>query len=229
MSNIFKAVQILASNNPTLKMGVVQIGATLAATGATEREKFRADADYWDRAEAAKTPAEHEALFMEVLTKRLALNGDEAGMGLIEAAADEVLKCLEERKAHGWAGISYDCKTGVTSDYTAENAAWHAALKTLAGLLDSVIDGIPTGQRISAEGLAEKVSKLVVGGYSLRGKAWMKYGKERIYVTVFDANENAQAETLYLEKGKAFWKFRPRAIPEWADEVIAALEAAAAE
>ena len=57
----------------------------------------------------------------------------------------------------------------------------------------------------------------------------MKYGKERIYVTVFDAEGNAQAETLYLEKGKVFWKFRPRAIPEWADEVIAALEAAAAE
>lgn len=229
MSNIFKAAQILINNNPTLKMGIIQVGASLSAIGGTEEERFMADADYWDRAEAAKTPAEHEALFMEALTKRLAVNDDEAGMGLIEAAADEVLKCLEERKAHGWAGISYDCKTGVTSDYTAENAAWHAALKALAGLLDSVIDGIPTGQRISAEGLAEKVSKLVVGGYSLRGKAWMKYGKERIYVTVFDANENAQAETLYLEKGKAFWKFRPRAIPEWADEVIAALEAAAAE
>lgn len=229
MRNIFRAVQILANNNPTLKMGVVQIGASLAATGATEREKFRADADYWDRAEAAKTPAEHEALFMEALAKRLAVNGDEAGMGLIEAASNEMLKCFEERESHGWTEISYNCETGVTSDYTAENAAWHAARKALAGLLDSVIDGIPTGRKISADGLAEKVSRLVVGGYSLQGKAWMKYGKERIYVTVFDAEGNAQAETLYLEKGKAFWKFRPRATPEWADEVIAALEAAAAE
>ena len=229
MRNIFRAVQILANNNPTLKMGVVQIGASLAATGATEREKFRADADYWDRAEAAKTPAEHEALFMEALTKRLAVNGDEAGMGLIEAAADEMLKCFEEREAHRWVGISYDCKTGISTDYTAESEAWHAALKAFAGLLDSVINGIPTAQKVSAERLAEKVSKLVVGGYSLRGKAWMKYGKERVYVTVFDADENAQAETLYLEKGKAFWKYKPRTLPEWADEVIAALEAVAAE
>lgn len=229
MSNIFKAVQILVNNNPTLKMGIVQVGASLAAIGGTEKERFKADADYWDRAEAAKTPAEHEALFMEALTKRLVVNGDEAGMGLIEATADELLRCFEEREAHGWAEISYNCKTDVTSDYTAENAAWHAARKTLAGLLDSVIDGIPTGQKISAEGLAEKVNKLVVGGYSLRGKAWMKYGKERIYVTVFDANENAQAETLYLEKGKAFWKYKPRTLPEWADEVITALEAVAAE
>lgn len=229
MNNIFKAVQVLVKSNPTLKMGIVQIGASLAATGATEREKFRADADYWDRAEAAKTPAEHEALFMEALTKRLAVNGDEAGMGLIEAAADEVLKCFEEREAHRWVGISYDCETGVTSDYTTEDKAWHAACQALAGLLDSVIDGIPTGRKISADGLAEKVSRLVVGGYSLQGKAWTKYGKERIYVTVFDADENAQAETLYLEKGKAFWKCKPRTCPEWADEVIAALEAAAAE
>lgn len=229
MSNIFKAVQLLVRNNPTLKMGIVQVGASLAAIGATERERFRADAAYWDRAEAAKTPEEHEALFMEALKKRLTANGDETGLGLIEAASVEVLECLDEREAHGWATISYDCKTEVTSDYSAENAAWHAALKALAGLLEFVIDGIPTGRKISAEGLAEKVSKLVVGGYSLRGKAWTKYGKERIYITVFDANENAQAETLYLENGKAFWKVRPRAIPEWADEVIAALEAAAAE
>lgn len=229
MSNIFKAVQILVKNNPTLKMGIIQVGASLFAIGDTEKERFKADADYWDRAEAAKTPAEHEALFMEALTKRLAVNGDEAGMALIEAAADEVLKCLEEREAHRWVGISYDCQTGTTSDYTAEEKAWHAALNALAGLLDSAINGIPTGRKISAEELAEKVSKLVVGGYSLRGKAWMKYGKERIYVTVFDANENAQAETLYLEKGKAFWKYKPRTLPEWADEVITALEAVAAE
>lgn len=220
MNNIFKAVQILVKNNPTLKMGIIQVGASLSAVEA---------ADYWDRAEAAKTPEEHETLFMEALTKRLAVNGDEAGMGLIEAAANEVLKCFEEREAHGWAGNSYDCKTGISTDYTAENAAWHAALRALAGLLDSVIEGIPTAQKVSAEGLAEKVSKLAIGVYSLRGKAWMKYGKERVYVTVFDAGENAQAEILYLEKGKAFWKYKPRALPEWADEVITALEAVAAE
>ena len=229
MNNIFKATQILCNNNPTLKMGIIQVGASLSAVGATEKERFKADADYWDRAEAAKTPAEHEAIFMEALTKRLAVNGDEAGMGLIEAAADEMLKCFEEREAHRWVGISYDCETGVTSDYTTEEKAWHTARKALAGFLDSVIDGISTAQKVSAEGLAEKVSKLAVGGYSLRGKAWMKYGKERVYVTVFDADENAQAETLYLEKGKAFWKYKPRTLPEWADEVIAALEAVAAE
>ena len=90
MNNIFKAVQILVNNNPTLKMGIVQVGASLAAIGGTEKERFKADADYWDRAEAAKTPTEQEALFMEALTKRLAVNGDDAGMGLIEAAAESV-------------------------------------------------------------------------------------------------------------------------------------------
>lgn len=222
MENIFWATKMLVQDNPLLKRGMSEFISRLASIGETERERFRAGMESLKRLDAARSAKEIYALFVEALTARLAANGDESGLALLEEAADRLLECAEERKAHNWATITMDCRTGEKKDFSKEAAAWDKARRAFGDLMNGVLEGVPLAEKARKKELVDAINAATVtGGYTLRAKAWKGYGKERIYVNVSDPEGKPQPESLYLEGGKVFWKGgKPDPRPVWADEVV---------
>lgn len=226
MENIFWATKLTVEGNPTLKRGMSEFISHLASIGETEEERFRAGMESLKRLDATRSAKEIYALFVEALTARLAANGDNSGLALLEEAADRLLECTKERKDHNWSTVTMDCRTGEKKDYTQEAAAWDKARRAFGDLLNGVLEGVPLAEKARKKELVETINAATVtGGYTLRAKVWKGYKKERIYVTVSAPDGKPQPESLYLEDGKVFWKGgKPDPRPAWADEVVAVIK-----
>lgn len=229
MENIFWATNLLVQDNPLLKRGMSEFISRLASIGETDRERFRAGMEYLRKLDSTRSAKEIYALFVEALTARLAANRDEAGLALLQEAADRLLECADERKAHNWATVTMDCRTGEKKDYSQEAAAWDKARRAFGDLMNAVMEGVPLAEKARKKELVDAINTATVtGGYTLRAKVWKGYGKERIYINVSDPDGKPQPESLYLEGDEIHWKGgKPDPRPVWADEVVAVIRKAA--
>jgi len=208
-----RAVRILAAQGAY--ESIITIGARMVGTNTRLGDGFF---DFEDSPKDAQ-----DAFFMEALEKKLADSETDvpAAIALIEKVAKELVTCTEERKAHDWVEKS------ATVDYTAENAAWHAALSEMRRVIETVQEG---GDFVRTIALKRAVGKIdaapIDGGYIARAKLWRGKGKTRIYVNVYDADGKPQLATPYLEDGAVYWQYgEPRKRPVWAESVIAAMMA----
>lgn len=181
-----------------------------------------------ERPWATATKEERDAFFLEELEARLAkCCGDAAaeGMQVVEAAAQRLADCIDEREAHGWTVIS-----STWGDRSTENAAFLAAEKAFREILTDLNYGKDIARAARLEAIAQAISAAEVEKYSVQARAWQNYGKTRIYVRVFDEDGREQPEVLYvdLDKKGIFWKSTPKVRPEWTDAILAAAKAAVA-
>lgn len=227
MSDIYRAVEILCHNGGCLDAReMVEVGSKLAEMGNSPKERFDAGYRYYDNEGKLSTQEEREALFMSVLESRLGVNkanGDGAGMSLIERAAAEVMRCFEERERHGWACKSLDYRDGTERvvDFIAGSEAWERAKRQLRMLMRAALNEERVVGRAELEDIRGKLAGRTVldGHFELSAKAWMKNGKERVYVDVAPEGGGPRSETLFIENGEIHWKYPPKDKPAWMREI----------
>lgn len=227
MSDIYRAVEILCHNGGCLDAReMVEVGSKLAEMGSSPKERFDAGYRYYDNEGKLSTQEEREALFMSVLESRLGVNkanGDGAGLSLIEGAAAEVMRCFEERERHGWACKSLDYRDGTERvvDFIAGSEAWKRATRQLRMLMRAALNEERVVGRAELEDIREKLAGRTVldGHFELSAKAWMKNGKERVYVDVAPEGGGPRSETLFIENGEIHWKYPPKDKPAWMREI----------
>lgn len=227
MSDIYRAVEILCHNGGCLDAReMVEVGSKLAEMGNSPKERFNAGYRYYDNEGKLSTQEEREALFTSVLESRLGVNkanGDGAGMSLIERAAAEVMRCFEERERHGWACKSLDYRDGTERvvDFIAGSEAWERAKRQLRMLMRAALNEERVVGRAELEDIRGKLAGRTVldGHFELSAKAWMKNGKERVYVDVAPEGGGPRSETLFIENGEIHWKYPPKDKPAWMREI----------
>lgn len=179
-----------------------------------------------ERPWATATKEERDTFFLEELEKRLAkISGDPAAaMKVVEAAAETLVACLDEREAHGWVELSE------RGDWRAEGEAFRAAEKAFLDILTALNGGKDIAEAARLDAIAQAISAAEVEKYSAQARVWQNYGKTRIYIRVFDEDGREQPEVLYvdLDKKGIFWKVTPKVRPEWTDAILAAAKAAVA-
>lgn len=207
MTDIYSALDIVCNDgkygNGKRMDGVC---AELARIGADAREREDAEWKFADRWHYAKTPEERKALFLDVLARKIAVNGDETGYSLVEKAASDVLRCAEERKRHNWALKSFDYSSGMelAVDYSREAKEWNLAARRLSESIQAVAQGLPV-KRIDELGAIRDLldgRSVADDRFELHAEAWMKRG--RVYVNVVEKEGDEEAE-LFIENGELHW------------------------
>lgn len=153
----------------------------------------------------------------EKLEQQITAFGEEANS--VQAFLVETAKNLiEEIHAREDAGWKWDDKEG--------NKRLTEALDLFRECMKDILDyGTNPVEKATLENLAKRLDGIAVAGFTLQGRAWMRGTEKRIYVSLEDGIK-PRPSTFYCKEGKAFWKFPPKTRPDWADEVIATIEAA---
>lgn len=153
----------------------------------------------------------------EKLEQQIAAFGEEANSvrAFLVETAKNLIKETYSREDAGW---KWDDKEG--------NKRLAEALDLFRECMKDILDyGTNPVEKAKLEEMAKRLDGIEVAGFTLQGRAWMRGTEKRIYVSLEDGI-TPRPSTFYCKGGKVFWKFPPKTRPDWADEVIAAIEAA---